>query len=342
MHRPKLKKSEWAGKQVVAINNEISNSTKIMENPGIQVSQLTSETKNAAWAIAVFAHNESKGIRKSLQSIAATIGEHAFDVYVLANGCTDSTAKEVRACADLLPSLYLVETPVADKANAWNLFVHDLIPPEKAQQFETYFFMDGDVTLAPGTLPSLASALDEVRSADAAGAMPACGRDRVGWSNRMVRFGMLAGNCYALRGSFVRLVQERKVRMPVGLIGEDFFVSWLVANDAWRDPHPNGQASRIIFHKEAEFSFRSLSRWRPSDYRTYLRRKWRYTLRGLQHQMLLRLLSEEGIDAMPADVQELYRRATPPSRLRWIGRETPLRTMAVQWIRYLRNRPKQV
>lgn len=309
-----------------------------MVNDGFRVSRLSTGSSNPAWVIAIFAHNEARGIRSALESIAATVGGKEVEVYVLANGCTDSTVEEVRASAAIIPNLWLVDTPAADKANAWNLYIHDIIPAERVSEFDAYFFMDGDVTLLPATMPLLATALDEVPSAEAAGGMPATGRDRDAWRQRMVANGMLAGNCYALRGSFVQRLRGSKVRMPVGLIGEDFFVSWLVASDAWRDDTRDEQDARFVFHGDAEFFFRSLSPWRLTDYRTYLLRKWRYTLRALQHQMLLRLLVDKGLSAMPYNVEELYRRAPLPSRLLWVGVDTPLRLLAVLWIRRIRGR----
>jgi hypothetical protein len=80
-----------------------------------------------------------------------------------------------------------------------------------------------------------------------------------------------------------------------------------------------------------------LSPARPGDYRAYLRRKWRYTWRALQHQMLTTLLRDRGLVAMPRDVDELYRVAPLPSRLVWIGWETPLRLWAVVSIRARRQ-----
>lgn len=62
---------------------------------------------------------------------------------MLANGCTDSTAEQVRASAALLPNLWLVEINIADKANAWNLFVHDIFPMERLKEFETCFLWMG-------------------------------------------------------------------------------------------------------------------------------------------------------------------------------------------------------
>lgn len=303
---------------------------------GVRVSRLSSGHANPQWAIAIFAHNEAARIGAALRNITGAFGERNVEVFVLANGCTDSTVDKVCECAASIPNLWLVEIDLADKANAWNIYVHDVVPPERARAIDTYYFMDGDVTLEANALALLASALDDIPSADAAGGMPATGRDRDAWRQRMVSNGNLAGGFYALRGTFVQRLREQRVRLPVGLIGEDFLVSWLVARNGARDHRPE-EGPRCVFHPSAEFSFRSLSPWHLRDYRTYLMRKWRYTLRALQHQMLLLFLTSHGLGAMPGNVEDLYRSAPLPSRLRWAGRDTPLRLFAVLWIRSFRR-----
>jgi len=289
-----------------------------------------------SWSLAVFAHNESGRIRTALESLVRAAADRDVEVWVLANGCTDSTTDEVRACTNVLPNLWLAEIDVADKANAWNVYIHELITPERAGEIETYFFMDADVTLEPDALFVLASALSQVPGAKAAGGMPASGRDKARWRGRMVRNGVLAGNLYALRASFVESLRQRNIRMPVGLIGEDLFVSWLVATQLGRTTGLD-DGPQCIFGVGAEFSFRSLSPMRPGDYRIYLRRKWRYTLRALQLEMLMHVLRSGGMAAMPGHVNDLYLKAPLPSRLRWGGLDTPLRVLAVLWIRSYRK-----
>ena len=167
---------------------------------GVKVTRIASRAgRRPSRSLAVFAHNESGRIGAALQSIVQAAAGIDVEVWVLANGCTDATSDEVRACATVLPDLWLAEIDVADKANAWNVFVHELIMPERAREIETYFFMDGDVTLERDALALLASSLDDVPTAQAAGGMPATGRDRDSWRARMVRNGTLAGNLYALR-----------------------------------------------------------------------------------------------------------------------------------------------
>jgi glycosyltransferase involved in cell wall biosynthesis len=304
----------------------------------VKVSRISSPTsERPSWSIAVFAHNESGCIRTALESLVAAAAGSDVEVWVLANGCTDATCDEVRASASVLPNLWLAEIDVADKANAWNVYIHDLITPERAREIDTYFFMDGDVTLERDALVLLASALDAVPTAKAAGGMPATGRDRSGWRARMVRNGILAGNLYALRASFVDSVRQQGIRVPVGLVFEDSLVSWLVATQ-FGQATGVGQDPQCIFCANAEFSFRSMSLMRPADYPVYARRKWRYARGGLQLEMLTNVLRANGMTAMPAHVHDLYVNGPLPSRLRWVGLDTPLRFLAVLWIRSFRRR----
>jgi hypothetical protein len=305
---------------------------------GVKVTRIASRAdRRPSWSLAVFAHNERGRIGAALKSIVPAAAGRDVEVWVLANGCTDATSDEVRTCATVLPNLWLAEIDVADKANAWNVYVHELITPDRAAEIETYFFMDGDVRLERDALGLLASSLDDVPTAKAAGGMPATGRDRASWRARMVRNGTLAGNLYALRAGFVDAVRQKQIRVPIGLVFEDSLVSWLVATRLGQT-RTVGPDPQCIFCADAEFSFRSLSLLRPADYRLYLRRKWRYARGGLQLEMLVNALRAGGLAAMPAHVHDLYANAPLPSRLRWVGLDTPLRLLAVLWIRSFRKR----
>jgi glycosyltransferase involved in cell wall biosynthesis len=288
------------------------------------------------WSIAVFARNEARRIRQALESTVIAAAGYPLEIVVLANGCTDGTASEVRSCAATIPDVTLVEIPMADKAHAWNVAMHEWRDTLEYSLLDVQFFMDGDVRLLPDALPRLASAFAAAPTVKAVGGMPATGRNREAWRARMTRYGSIAGNLYALRGSFVREVRSRGLRIPVGLIGEDGFLSWLVENQLGDGPPP-ARAPQMVFHVEAEFEFDSLSLLKPSDYRTYLRRKWRYALRGAQIEMLIPLLRQRGMGALPAHVDQLYRTGPIPSRLRWIGRDSLWRTLAVQWVRLTRR-----
>lgn len=303
-----------------------------------KVSQLsTIDLLAPSFTLAVFAYNEAKNIASVFDSIAAATAGKDVAVYILVNGCTDNTVDEIRLHASKIAHLYLVEIAIADKANAWNVYVHDILTAQQLETVQNCFFMDGDVTVAADTFTLLNDALAEKPQAEAAGAMPGCGRDRDAWRQRMAINGMLAGNCYALRSQFVKLVRKLQVRMPIGLIGEDFFVSWLVANNIWRNDFLEYEGRRCVFHSKADFTFKSMSPWRMSDYRIYFMRKWRYTLRGIQHQMLVQLINRQGVAAIPRKVDVLYEVAPLPSRFVRCGLDTAMRTIAVQWVRWKRR-----
>ncbi|WP_265946003.1 glycosyltransferase family 2 protein [Dechloromonas sp. A34] len=290
------------------------------------------------WSIAVFAHNEAANIAATLESIRVVEDGITIRVVVLANGCIDSTASIVRELARLHHNLQVVEIPLADKANAWNLYIHEISANPSLSLAEMHVFIDGDVQVVPGSLAALAAAFEQAPTANAAGGLPVTGRDHEAWSRRMLANGTLAGGLYALRGSFVERIRQRGIRIPQGLIGEDWLVSLLAKSDLQPLAGNHYAVLRIVFPSAAGFSFRSLEPWHLKDWIIYLRRLWRYALRGVQFEMLFGWLMYKPPDALPPNVEQVYRLALPPSRLKWIGRTSPLRFLAIQRIRSLRTR----
>lgn len=290
------------------------------------------------WSIAVFAHNEANGIAATLRSIDVAAQGTEARVFVLVNGCRDHTATIARALALASVQLQVVEIPLADKSNAWNLYLHTIAATPQTDSARLHAFIDGDVLIEPDSLHALAAAFEEVPTANAAGALPSSGRDRDAWCRRMVANGTLAGGLYALRGDFVERIRKRNIRIPLGFIGDDWLVSLWAKSDLNPLVAATPLAPRVVFANQAGFSFRSLSPWRPGDYRIYGRRLWRYALRGVQFEMVLGWLWHQLPESLPHDVEQLYQLALPPSRLKWVGWSSVLRFLAVQNIRNLRER----
>ena len=292
------------------------------------------------WSIAVFAHNEATRIAATLRSIQAAAQGIAVEVVVLANGCQDATADVVYALAAAWPRLRVAEILVADKANAWNEYVHRIaaMPPHGSPAM--HVFVDGDVHIAPNALQALAQRMAQVPAAHAVGALPTTGRDRAGWSQRMLDHGTLAGGLYALRGDFVARLRQRGICLPQGLIGEDWLVSLWASHDLQPLAMVVESSGHVVFAPEAGFSFRSLSLWRGHDYRIYVRRLWRYAQRGVQYEMVWTWLWLHPPEPLPSDVHSLFVRAPAPSRLQWVGSTVGslLRCLAVQKVRTVRAR----
>lgn len=293
------------------------------ESPGM--------SDRADWSAAVFAHNEAANIVACLEAVIAQRPQAPFPVHVLVNGSTDSTGRKVREYAARRPQVLPVAIALGDKANAWNAYAHEIAPDASI-----HFFVDGDTRPLPGAFLALARTMEARRETMAVGALPATGRDRVGWSRRMQAFGRLAGCLYALRGEWLRDCREQAVRMPVGFIGEDLLLSCLVKRRAGPGalavPDP-----RLAFAPEARFAFRSMSPVRPGDWLKYAKRLVRYRVRDYQLALLLGHLAGGDLRGMPADVGELYRGLPAPPPYRWSGRSTPIDLLAVRNIRRARS-----
>jgi glycosyltransferase involved in cell wall biosynthesis len=277
--------------------------------------------------VAVFAHNVERTIGACLDSALGSEPDSSHEIHVVVNGSQDRSLQKVESFAARYANIRPAVLPLADKANAWNHYVHELAPTAAA-----HVFIDGDIRIAPGTLGALDRALRSAPEARAAAALPITGRDRVGWNARMQAFGRLAGGCYALTGELVSQLRALSLCIPVGLIGEDFLLTCLVKRqlNAYGLIHPS---PRLVFAPGAGFSYRSLSPRRPADWLVYARRLARYQLRDHQLAMLFDDVETRREPDLPDTVATLYRRSRCVPRYRWRGAMTPFDLLAVWHIR---------
>jgi hypothetical protein len=259
----------------------------------------------SVWPVAVFAHNEEGHILGCL----ARLAQPGVRPYVLVNGCTDRTEEIVAGFAKHTGDVELVSIAFGDKANAWNVFVHEAAP-----EAGVYFFVDGDITIEPGALGALAHTLREHPEANAAAAVPRSGRSRAWMTKLVVSDRLLMGALYALSGTFVQQIRRSGARIPVGYIGED---GWVTSMAKWNgDPRNTWDETRVEPCPQAGYTYRSFSPGVPSDWRKYWNRRVRYSLRHFQHLLLRNTLAEGGLEAMPATVQDLYERRRDVASLR--------------------------
>lgn len=268
------------------------------------------------WPVMVLAHNEERYIRACLDSIFASDPDRTFEVFVMANGCTDRTENIVREYGRQRPEIHLVSIALGDKCNAWNVFIHETVPEFTPDQ-KIYFFMDGDATVTPGSFSAMARALEQYPDAHAASAVPVSGRNAARDCRQIIENHGLVANLYSLRGSFVKRLQQLGVRIPLKLEGDDGLIGALVKWDL--DPQNKSfDHARIAPCAEASFAFKSMSLVRPSDWKMYWKRAVRYGRRRYEFQLLGRKLKAEGIAGMPTDITECYGEASSLT-LRWDG-----------------------
>jgi glycosyltransferase involved in cell wall biosynthesis len=280
--------------------------------------------------VMVLAYNEEAQIGGCLDSIFAANPGMSFDVYVMANGCTDRTEDIVRNYAKTRPEVRLVSIKMGDKCNAWNVFIHETVPQECPGR-EVYFFMDGDARSGPSALANLAKALREDAHAHAASAPPGSGRNKAKDWDDLVSNRALVANLYALRGSFVDRLKNEQVRLPLKLEGDDGLLGALVKWDLqpgksqWDD-------TRIHPCTDAWFEFDPVPMMNVSEWKKYWRRLIRYGRRRYEFQLLGKRLRKMGIAGLPENIQEIYGDADSLS-MEWAGIYTLTHALALREMR---------
>lgn len=252
-------------------------------------------------SICIFAHNEARLLPRCVAALEAAADGLDYRAHVLANGCTDGTVSAARALAAGDARLRVCESPVGDKANAWNDYVYDIA---EAGAAATHVFLDGDIRPGAGAFAHLARALRENPRAYAAAALPGSGRSRKRWAAELSRNHYISGNLYALSETALAAFRARRLRLPFGAKGEDGLISYLLLTDL-EGGRNDAHKDRIAVCDGARFEFDPLQ-LNLTDLGTYRRRLNRYAERHFQKQILYRLLKEGGVSAMPDNIYDIY------------------------------------
>ena len=283
----------------------------------------------ALWPVMVLAHNEEKHIAACLDSLFEAEPGRRFEIFVMANGCTDGTETIVNEYARTHPGVHLVSIALGDKNNAWNVFVHEVVP-RHVPDCDVYFFMDGDARACTSALSEMAAGLRANPYAHAASALPASGRSMRRDREEMLRDHGLVANLYSLRGSFVAELIRKKAKLPLKLEGDDGLLGALIKWDL--NPRGPWDVNRIEPCANAGFTFQSFPWSSPSHWRAYWRRMVRYGRRRYEFELLGKKLRAEGIAGLPTDITDLYPQSAG-LKLRWAGVYTITNWVALQEMR---------
>jgi glycosyltransferase involved in cell wall biosynthesis len=284
-----------------------------------------------SWPVMVLAHNEERHIEACLDSIFAADPDAPLRVFVMANGCTDKTEEYVASYSGRDPRVNLVSLELGDKCNAWNVFIHEIVPSKCPGQ-PIYFFMDGDARAIRRSFSNMASAMQKEPQAHAVSAPPASGRSRAHDQEELIRERGLVANLYALRGEFVERCRELGVRIPLRLEGDDGLIAALVRWDL--NPKQPMDTRLIAPCAAAGFTFESFKLSQPSHWIAYWKRMVRYGRRRYEFALLGPHLRASGLAAMPRDIRELYVGANR-LKLSWNGLYTVTNWFALREMRRL-------
>jgi glycosyltransferase involved in cell wall biosynthesis len=282
---------------------------------------------NSRYSVAIFAHNLSSVINSCIKSVLLNPSDANLNLYIMANGCTDSTEEIIKSLQQEHPNIHLVSIPLADKANAWNYYVHKIAPDAAL-----HFFIDGDIKVEPNALSTIAETMDMNPEIIAVGGVPVVGRDQPDLIDRMISLGRVSGGLYALRDSFLQFLRQNEVKIPIGFIGEDFLVSALV-KDMMNFQGIYVPSPRLQIERQAGFSFRQLSPMRIGDYRSYFHRLVRYRIRDYQLSMLIKHVMASNTHSMPVSVELMYKNTPLLPQYYWRGKSTIIDWVAVFNIR---------
>jgi glycosyltransferase involved in cell wall biosynthesis len=227
--------------------------------------------------IGVFAYNEADTIGRTLESLFSqdilTSPDFDVRVHVLANGCTDTTAREAHESADahgLQDHVFVHDLNEPGKSRTWNRFVHQL-SREKAGGL---VFMDSDIRIPePGMLSAFADLLLS-GSSDIDGVSSRAVKDIVhdpslkrGLMDDLI--GASGGNLNDWRSSIcgqlymLRAETARSFHLPIGLPVEDGFVRAMVQTKVFTQGGPENRIDGRddLFHVyESERSLGALIR----------------------------------------------------------------------------------
>lgn len=227
-------------------------------------------------SIGIFAYNEASVISKNLktflkQSLFQKSQENLdIEIVIVPNGCSDNTAYVAKNTLDnlLLSSnsidinYRICELKQAGKANAWNVFVHQLSAP----QADYIFFMDADIQLIEQkTLRSMLNVLQTMPETYVSIDRPIKDIFFKKKKNLMEQLSILisslsgtktvqensaawiCGQLYCMRAEIAR-----SIWLPTNILNEDGFLYSAVVSDLWRS---STKPERVILANQASHSF---------------------------------------------------------------------------------------
>ncbi len=236
---------------------------------------------NPSYSIVMFAYNEEKHIEASVRSIFNNVDDRLKSLSVIANGCTDTTVSILKNMAQksAFEKLKIIDLPIGDKCNAWNEYVHNL-----HSNSEVHFFTDADVEFTEMAFPRMFDTLIHDEEAQAVAGLPFSGRNIEEYRKLVIEQKCLFGNCYAVKRSFLELVQHKQFFLPIGLCWIDSAITKVVKRDIIDRDDPIQE--RVTFDLHCGYKFKSLSPFKLDDIKLYFSRISRYQTGKLQETYL--------------------------------------------------------
>jgi glycosyltransferase involved in cell wall biosynthesis len=220
-------------------------------------------------SVGILARNEEAGIAQLIEDLGEqsllTDGRISVHVHVVANGCTDRTADAARRAFAAPPFVNLEagssvhELERTGKSNAWNTFVHEVVP----ESSDYLLFLDGDIripdrnslkrvierlTASPEAVVAVDRSVKDIELENPDGIVEKLIKLATGTAHDTRT--AIAGACYCARFSEVR-----RIWMPIGLPGEDGFLRAMLLTSNFEHEE---RLERLVFVEDAYHVFESM------------------------------------------------------------------------------------
>lgn len=199
----------------------------------------------------MLARNEAENIGKTLSHLAEQSllaeNDHAIEVHVVANGCTDDTAVVAADYARTFSAknavLHVHDIPEGGKSRAWNLAVHELI-----HGVDIVIFVDADIEFVEEDV--LAKLIENLQAHPQLGVLsgfPIKDISRKEKSGILDRFSLAVSSASresnVINGSLyaARLAILKDIWLPGDTPGEDGFLNAMVTTDGFTRPFAPGR-----------------------------------------------------------------------------------------------------
>lgn len=247
-------------------------------------------------SFAVFAHNEQDLIGECLDSLLSELKGLEGRIVVLVNGSSDRTLEIVKSYQAHHSNVEHVNLKFGDKANAWNYYVHSI-----ADESSAHFFVDGDITISERSVKSILEVMASDEHALAFSTLPSGGRKSKSWARTVMKYHGLPGAFYGLPNSTLKAMRDIQFYMPVGLVGDDTYLQWILKRSF--DPEGTVDKKKVRPVSNAYFLYESRFIF---DLGFHIARQRRYALRDIQMRMLEEHLKDKGIKQCVAHISDLY------------------------------------
>lgn len=234
---------------------------------------LEASSPTIPWSAAVFSSRESTDVLMTTVRALRECGGPSLRVDVLVNGqrglAEDFLAAARRESLNL-GDVKVWFTPYADKAHAWNEYVHRIWDGRSWA-----FNVDGYVTVLPGGLHRLRDGLLRDRRLLASTGTPTAGRSSASLREAMQRDGGLHGNLFLMTAEALGSFRSQGIRLPTGLYRTDSTIGAVMAFGM--DPRVHEWASKQYLLVDPDVTWHTPPKvwWHASELRALLRRSRR-------------------------------------------------------------------